>query len=589
MKKLNVFAYVLLILLSLVLLTIGTISVFSIKTLSDFIYSEVATSIIEEAQLIRNIIPANKDDAPEPYQDITRRIFEDLNLRISLINLEGKVLADSHENYLIMENHSDRPEIMEAVSGKSGKAIRYSNTLLKHMLYIAIPPGEKNIVVRIALSVDHIREKISETLRDISIFSIVILIIAILISILTANIFTSTIKPIINISEFYARGDFSKKIEEKGPKEVLQLKSTINLMGEQLQKIINEVSYQKNELQAMLNGMVDSVLFLDEQLRIKEMNPSAMDLFNIQSKNVKGEDITVFIQDHRLLQILSKSIENEQSLDETVYYNKDGIDQFLQIHSSLVYDLDKNCEGVLLVLHNMTRMKQLEIMRKDFVANVSHELKTPVTLITGFVETLIDGAMDDREKLEQFLNVINRHSVRISHIIDDLLILSNIEDKGTDITKEEVNLYDILFSAYTSALSSAENENIKMEIECEDSIKLRANPILIEQAVYNLLSNAIKYSGEKSTVRISGEVLYKDGKEKISIIVSDNGKGMTAEQLDRIFERFYRINRKQSRKIGGTGLGLSIVKHIVMAHSGSVSVESQPEKGSSFTIILPTR
>lgn len=587
MKKLSVFSYVLLILLSLILLSIGTISVFSIKTLSGFIYSEVAISLREEAQLIHNIIPVNKSDSPEPYQNFTAQIFENLNLRITFISLEGIVLADSHEDYSMMANHSDRPEFIEALNGKPGKTIRFSTTLSRHMLYITIPPGDKNIIVRIAISVDNIRDKISDTLRNILLFSIFILTISIVISVLTANSFTSIIRSIKNISVHYARGDFSKKLLENGPKEVSQLKSTINLMGIQLQEIINTVSFQKNELQVMLNSMEDAVIFMDSNLFIKELNPAAVGLLKINNTPFKKKNITVYLQDKIILDFIHRSLQNSQSLEETVFFKNAGVELYLQVHSSLIFNIENNCDGILLVLHDLTRMKQLENMRKDFVANVSHELKTPVTLINGFVETLIDGAMDDREKLEQFLNVINRHSVRINHIIDDLLILSNIEDKGTNIQTEPVTLYDILFSAYTSALSLAEAEEIKMQIFCDDSINIEVNPVLIEQAVFNLISNAIKYSGKKSTVTISGEYTDVDGKKKVSIIIGDNGKGMFEDQLDRIFERFYRINRKQSRKIGGTGLGLSIVKHIAMSHSGTVSVESKPEQGSTFRIILP--
>ncbi|MCP4160506.1 MAG: hypothetical protein GY760_10565 [Deltaproteobacteria bacterium] len=226
-------------------------------------------------------------------------------------------------------------------------------------------------------------------------------------------------------------------------------------------------------------------------------------------------------------------------------------------------------------------------MRKDFVSNVSHELKTPVTLINGYVETLIDGASRDKEKLDQFLNIINRHSKRISSIISDLLILSNIEDRGNNIIYEDLFLYDLLFSVYTSVLDNAENGEISLKIECDDQLKISANPILLEQAIFNLVSNALKYSGKGSQVIITGKMGSSTSNKQIHIQVKDDGIGIAKDQLDRIFERFYRVKKKHGEKMEGTGLGLSIVRHIILAHNGSIDVSSQEGKGCCFSIALP--
>jgi two-component system phosphate regulon sensor histidine kinase PhoR len=548
----------------------------------------VESSLSEEAQLIYNILPENTDNSSDTFQEFSSKVLSGLKTRITLVALNGTVLGDSDEDYNAMDSHADRPEIIDALEGKYGSSIRYSETLKQYMLYITLPPGPKNIVVRASLSVDHIREKFFSTVRDIIIFSIVILAIAIAISIYTANMFTSIIRSLQEISEHYSKGDFSKKLVENGPKEVLRLKISINSMGEQLQEILNEVSVQKNELQAMLNSMVDSVILFNNKLEVIEMNPAAEQLLKTTFSKIRNEKINIIVKNEEICNLVEKSNTLSQFCEETVYFNQNqSLEQYLQVRCTPIYNLENSSKRILLVMNNMTRIKQLEIMRKDFVANVSHELKTPVTLINGYVETLLDGAMNDPEKLSQFLHIINRHSSRINHIIDDLLILSNIEDKGTNIQTEEVGLYDILFSAYTSALDKAENESITMIIHCDESLKLKANPILLEQAVFNLIINAIKYSGNGSKVLINGYEEVRDSKKYAVISIEDNGKGMAEDLLDRIFERFYRINRKQSKKVGGTGLGLSIVKHITLSHRGSVQVTSHPEQGSCFKIILP--
>ncbi|MBB6478787.1 sensor histidine kinase [Spirochaeta isovalerica] len=583
MKKLSVFSYTLLILLSIAILSIGTISIFSIKTLSDFIYNEVGTSLKEETRLIRNLIDVNSDNSPEPYQEITERIFEDLNIRLTIIALDGSVLADTHENYRIMDNHSTRPEVLDAMNGEVGEYIRYSNTLSRHMLYITLPPGDKNLIVRTAISIDHIRDKFVKTLSDIAVFSVIIFIITVLLSILSANTFTSTILSIKNITTFYAKGDFSRKLSDSGPQEVSQLKKSINTMGDQLKTIIEKESFQKNELQAMLNSMEDAVLLLDNQLIIKEINPASESLLQSRVEICKGHSIKDFLDNDPIIRMIEDSLALKMVQEKTLAVNR-GLDQYYQIHSTPLKTSENEYDGILTVFHDVTRVKQLENMRKDFVANVSHELKTPVTLISGFVETLMDGAINDKERVEQFLHVISRHSKRISNIIDDLLILSNIEDKGTDICKEEVILYDILFSAYTSVLTESEKSKISIDVVCDESLTIHVSPTLIEQAVLNLVINAIKYAGEGSHVVIKGK---KENNNSVIIEVTDNGVGMEKEQLERIFERFYRINRQQSKNKGGTGLGLSIVKHIALAHKGNVTVETEPGRGTTFRITLP--
>jgi len=585
MKKLSVFSYSLIILFSIAILSIGTVSIFSIKTLSDFIYDEVGASLEEESRLIGNLINSNIDNSPEPYQKISKVIFEDLNIRVSIIALNGAVLADSHEDYSLMDNHGTRPEIIDALSGKTGKYIRFSNTLHRHMLYVALPSGKNNVIVRTALSIEHIRNKFTDTLMDIAIFSIVILIIALLLSVLTANTFTSMVLAIKDVSDHYARGDFSRKLSNIGPKEVSQLKLSINSMGEQLKTILNKESFHKNELQAMLNSMEDAVFLLNNKMEIKEMNPAAEHLFRNSLESCKGKSIHSILDNPPIIRLIEESVDSG-STKADILAVKRGLDLYFQVRSTPLTASEKFLGGILVVLHDMTRVKQLENMRKDFVANVSHELKTPVTLINGFVETLMDGAYNDREKLEQFLHVINRNSRRITNIIDDLLILSNIEDKGTDISKENVYLYDILFSAYTSALKESEKHNVQMKVKCDESLTVYVNPTLLEQAVLNLVNNAIKYAGEKSLITISAKI---ENSQSIIIEVSDNGVGIENDQLERIFERFYRVSRPQSKKKGGTGLGLSIVKHIALAHKGRVTVQSQPEHGSVFRIILPVQ
>lgn len=586
MKKNSLFSFVLLIFFTLALISVSTVSVFSIKTLSGFIYKEVENSLIQQGHIIRNQISYIEPGSPDVYLKLINGISEKVDARISLIDLNGKVLSDSHKNYREMENHSDRPEILDALDGKTGISRRRSSTLSENMLYTSIPPGKEGIIVRVALPVDFIGEKISEIYRKIIIFSLIILLLAVLISIFSARSFTNIIDAIKNISIHYSRGDFSKKLKENGPAEVLELKRSINSMGEQLQYIINKTTFQKNELQAMVNSMVESVILLDKDLNIKKMNSAAEKLSGYKFNESKNKKISDILNSDTINTMVNTSFSMSEILENTLCLNND-LEQYVQAHSSPIMDSNGSRQGILLVINDITRTKRLENMRKEFVSNVSHELKTPVTLINGYVETLLDGALENKEKLQEFLSVINKHSRRINAIIDDLLILSNIEDRGIDIQTENILLYDLLFSAYTSALDIARKEDIEIKIVCYEKLHLSANPILLEQAIFNLICNAVKYAGRGSTIIISGKLTHSDNKKKVEITVEDNGIGIEKDQLDRIFERFYRIDKKQSRKVGGTGLGLSIVRHIALAHKGEITVKSEKNRGCRFSIILP--
>jgi len=586
LKRNSLFIYILLILLSITLVSIGTISIFSIKTLSDSIYEEVENSLKEQGRIINNQIHATKIENEQFYQDFINSIALKINARITIIALDGKVLADSHKDFREMENHSDRPEMIDAMKGNYGTSKRLSSTLSEEMLYITIPPEGTDRVVRLALSIDFIGEKVFETYKKIIIFSLIILVITLLISIATAKIFTRTIGSIKDVSTHYSKGDFTIKLPENGPVEVSLLKKSINSMGEQLKSIINKTTFQKNELLAMVNSMVESVILLDKHLQIKEMNPAAERLTGKNLEECRGKEIIKIINNEVISGLVKETLVTSDVLEETVRLNQ-PLQQYVQVHSSTIFDSNGENSGILLVMNNITRTKQLENMRSDFVSNVSHELKTPITLINGYVETLLDGALEDKSKLTQFLSIINKHSQRLNYIIDDLLILSNIENMGNEMITEKILLYDLLFSAYTSALDIAQKENIKMEVICYEKLQISANPILLEQAVFNLISNAVKYSGRGSTVIITGKQTLLDGDKKIEISIEDNGIGIGEDQLDRIFERFYRINKKQNHDIGGTGLGLSIVRHIALAHKGKVSAISNKNRGCKFSITLP--
>jgi len=298
----------------------------------------------------------------------------------------------------------------------------------------------------------------------------------------------------------------------------------------------------------------------------------------------QGRSIQETIRSPGLQKFAARTLESKEPVTDEIISYQEG-EKYLQAHGTLLRDESNKTVAELLVFHDITNLKKMENMRKEFVANVSHELKTPITAIKGFVETLKEGAAGDPENLNKFLTIINNHADRLNTIIEDLLILSRIEQsEGTgEVVMVETRIKPVLDSALALNQNKASEKNIKIEVQAPEELKAKINPELIEQAISNLIDNAIKYSETGGIISIKAEL----AENELVIVVEDHGTGIPKEHLPRIFERFYRVDKARSRNLGGTGLGLAIVKHIVQAHRGRIAVESALGKGSKFFIYLP--
>lgn len=362
------------------------------------------------------------------------------------------------------------------------------------------------------------------------------------------------------------------------------LAQDLNSMATQFKSKLSNVTQQRNELEAVLSSMMEAVIVLDNGERILSLNQAAENLFGINNERVKGRTVQEAIRNTDLHKFVSKTLSSDKPLEGDIVFRGDP-ERFLQAHGATLQDAHGTNIGALVVLNDVTRLKTLENIRKDFVANVSHELKTPITSIKGFLETLKEGAMDDPENAIRFLNIIMKHTDRLDSIIEDLLSLSRIErdaEKG-EIALQTRSIGDVVDSVVKACTRKAGLRGNELRPWVEPGLTAKINAVLLEQAIVNLVDNAVKYSAPGTPVDI--EATASGG--QIAIKVKDQGCGISREHLSRIFERFYRVDKARSRNVGGTGLGLSIVKHIVNAHGGKISVESSPNKGSVFTIFLP--
>jgi two-component system phosphate regulon sensor histidine kinase PhoR len=385
-------------------------------------------------------------------------------------------------------------------------------------------------------------------------------------------------------AEYFARCDISHRLPGTDLIEIDSLIEALNQMAGQLEDRLNTIVRQKNELAAVFSSMAEGVIAVDMDEKIVSINRAAARIFENLPENLLNRSIPEVIRNPDLQRFINKALSSKENLEEDITLYQGG-ERTLYVHNTPLEDPDGQRSGILVVLNDVTHLRKLENMRKDFAANVSHEIKTPLTAIKGFVETLRTEEGADSQETERFLAIIETHVNRLTTIIEDLMKLSKIEqqDEDSEIHLEEISVKSVILSAVQACRDKADAKEILIDLVCPEEIYFQLDSRLMTQALVNLLDNAINHSNKKSDVQISA--ILKDKELRIS--VQDHGIGIPKEHVSRLFERFYRVDKARSRELGGTGLGLAIVKHIAHAHGGRVSVESTPGKGSTFSLHLP--
>lgn len=388
----------------------------------------------------------------------------------------------------------------------------------------------------------------------------------------------------------FAQGNLSRRVSVRGPLQIAALAESLNRMARQLQDRLTTVVRQRNELGAVLSSMIEGVLAVDTEERIISLNGAAAELLRVDPNQTLGRLLPEVVRNTALQQFAAQTLRENRAITAEINLRvattgeTDRPYRHLRGQSAILRDEDGERLGAVLVLHDITHIRRLESVRRDFVANVSHEIKTPISAVKAAVETLMDDRELPREDAQHFLRMVSRQADRLTAIVDDLLSLARIEqDEGR--IRAEMNrapVTPVLRAACETCQANADERDIELAVDADPDLEARMNPALCEQAMINLIDNAIKYSPEQTRIEVLGQ---RDGDEVVLSVI-DEGRGINGEHLPRLFERFYRTDRARSRELGGTGLGLSIVKHIAEAHGGRVSVESKVGSGSTFRIHL---
>ena len=514
--------------------------------------------------------------------------------RVTIVDSSGRVLADSTADATTMENHANRPEVQQAIAQGHGQAIHHGETLNRDLVCQAVRYEEADgqlIVIRLAVPLSEIDLSVSELRQRLLIASIVMLLIGAIASLGFARMFSARIDRLKDFSQRIAEGDFRPLLPEGPRDELSALADSMNQTAARLDLEIRMLSGERNRSSAILRSMVEGVAVIDADERLVFYNRAFSEIFGVQ--DAEGRPLIEVVRNAELVGLIRKALRGDEGLQNDISMGIVQMQNFSVTAAPVKaldpagaeHDLAKaKPSGAVVVLHDVTELRRLERVRQDFVANVSHEFKTPLTAIQGFAETLLGGALDDPTNNRRFLDIIRNHAIRLARLTNDLLKLARIEAGKLEVEFFPVGLIELIEGCAETTLMKASRKQITLEIEVPPGLPaVQGDASLLRDVLQNLLDNAIQYTPAGGHVHVTAEA---KGREAV-ITVSDTGLGIPTSDRERIFERFYRVDAARSREAGGTGLGLSIAKHIVEAHNGRLWVDSVIGEGSKFSFSIP--
>lgn len=517
--------------------------------------------------------------------DVIQRVKNETAIRITVVSADGQVHADSNKSPIEMDNHANREELIQAISTGEGNSLRYSKTLDISMLYYAFriqAEGETLGCIRCALSVSQIDTQITSIQTRIAKLVFVVIILGLLI---TGYVVFQMTRPVVRLIE-EARElttvQLGQAITHGFDDEISELSRLLNQLSSALADRMAQLEQNHHELLTVLEGMDEGVIAVDGNECIRFANEAVCEMLDLDLERDQGRPIWEIVRNQMVETIINQARKTSEHYRGEMELLGPPV-RFLAFNASAIPAEDEDNLGVIIVVHDITEVRRLENMRRDFVANVSHELKTPLASIQAYAETLIDGAIDDQQNNRTFLGRIVEQSERLHMLIQDLLSIARVESNSQANEFTTLNMAEVLDRCIKYHQPRAKKKDIKLKVASPDIVMIYAESEGIRQIMDNLIDNAIKYSLEDGLV----QTFIKIENKRVILSVQDNGLGISEEHLERIFERFYRVDKARSRELGGTGLGLSIVKHLVNAFGGTIEVSSHPDEGTTFIVTLP--
>ncbi len=571
----------------LVALVVGVSGVLAERGLHERTLARLVASLEERARLVLEQVRDTpfSPAASAALDERADRAGAAAAARVTLVAADGTVVGDSDvplERLPELENHARRPEIEQALRGAVGHATRQSETVGRQLFYLAIPAGPAGRgAVRLAVDLADLEAAISELRGRLLLAGLVGLVAALLLSYVLTRITLHPIGEMRRAVASIAGGDLDARLPLRWRDELGEISSAINRMAEQLRERLEEATGEKEQLRAVLDGMVEGVLVVDAAGKIVLANDRLREFTGVWT-DVRGRTPLEAIRDRQLDEIIQEAAASEEAVFRELSLLRRP-PRTLRVHAVRFPSAGRPRMGTVAVVHDVTELSRLEQVRQDFVANASHELRTPLAAIRGFAETLLHGGELSEPERRSYLEIIDRHARRLTNLVGDLLELSRIErrEAGFELARVDVaGLADVLVR---DSRPRFEEKRLAVAQRVTGSPVAWADAQAVEQILTNLLDNAAKYTPAGGRI----EVVVEGEPELVRVRVADTGIGIPREDLGRIFERFYRVDKARSRALGGTGLGLSIVKHLVQRLGGEISVESEPGQGSSFAFTLP--
>jgi len=540
--------------------------------------SQIETEMLSAARLIEL----------SPREEIQRQVAQRAQItgsRITLIDARGRVFADSEKDLAQLDNHLNRPEVQEARLKGSGKSIRFSRSLNIDMLYVAVAVRDGDAItgyVRLARPLHQVQTVIDKVYQSIFFAIAIVAAVALLMALFIAYRLAEPIKAMERFTERLRQGEPVGTIILYTADETKKLADNINFLVEELRDKIRVANEEKSKLMAALTSITEGILILDDQGVIEFVSPVLAEMLSAPYDDICGKTLMEAFRSVDLQKAYAEFKNTKETLSrEIVLVAAEPV--ILNISISAVHGHPEG-EKTMIVFHDVTRLKKLEKIRTDFVANVTHEIKTPLTAIIGYLETLKSGAVEDVEETQRFLDIILKQAERLNRLVDDLLVISNLEMKETKLNFEDVSLPSAVGNVVSLVQARAASKKIVIYNNLKENLApIRADRDKLTQILVNVMDNAVKFTPEGGSVFIEASATERE----VVVSIRDTGIGVPADEIHRLGERFYRVDRSRSRELGGTGLGLSIVKHLMIAHGGRMEIESRLGQGTKVSLYFP--